>query len=783
MPVLSPHRSSASGLSGSYRSNFSSSALDRPYFSPSSYSPRITSYSERYTTRAYTDSDGRRIFSRSGSITEDGVTTRFREESREPSVRRDSIGRDSGISSIRENSISDYPRRDSSLSRNDRLSTLNVIDSVAELRNKYSPANYVPACLRKNENISRSKSINDIGLPPLEAKTNNKKKVNDRGDAVFSTTNNVLNSNNTNNADDLSDEDDNGNRASVAELCRKFDEKPPKTVKNGTSANKTAESKLKKHDDTSTAKLTNGKAKIAKRPSNSVSAGKKIDNLTSGKCQSNTDVLQSNTKLEVNEEDCLKNGSDVKGDEDGEEVNGTPSRSSSRVNNFASYIPTKDYQKGDESKGDGLSLKENAKNDMDNKDNYAGKILQNDLAASPKLNRNAVSPSNSIPSSLNSLSRRSSDRDSHRARDILDDDSGGERNTIRPFNSTKVLGLNGLKNIGNTCFMNSVIQCLSNTRWLLEYLRKDSYIRDINTTISGMKGALIKAFAEVIKELWSEDSSDRVVVNTVSLKSQIQRFAPRFMGYAQQDAQEFLRYLLEGLHEDVNRVTEKPKPILTEIDEKLSDHEKAQESWQRYLRMDNSKIVDHFVGQLKSTLKCTYCGHCSVTFDPFWDLSLPIPQRTGQLRLSQCLDSFTREETLDGDEKPTCSKCKERRKCTKSFSIHKFPKILVIHLKRFSPTERFRGKLNVTVDFPIEGLDMSNYAADNIAPCRYNLYAISNHSGTTYSGHYTAYCRHPYAGTWHEYNDSRVSPISPKSLVSGEAYVLFYEQEGAKSHL
>lgn len=78
----------------------------------------------------------------------------------------------------------------------------------------------------------------------------------------------------------------------------------------------------------------------------------------------------------------------------------------------------------------------------------------------------------------------------------------------------------------------------------------------------------VLAFAEVIKELWSEDSSDRVV-NTVSLKSQIQRFAPRFIGYAQQDAQEFLRYLLEGLHEDVNRITEKPKPILSEIGEKL----------------------------------------------------------------------------------------------------------------------------------------------------------------------------------------------------------------------
>ncbi|CAH0549356.1 unnamed protein product [Brassicogethes aeneus] len=579
MPVLSPHRSSSS-ISGSYRPSYGS-LIDRPiYSSTSGYSPRVKSYSERYSSRTYTDENGRRIFSRSGSITEDGVTTRFREESREGSAPRD-YTRDYRDSYI------DYPRRDSSLSR-DRVSSLNVIDSVAELRNKYSPANYVPAILRKNDNISRSKSINDIGLPPIESKTSKKK--------------------------DLS-------------------------------------------------------------------------------------------------------------------------------------------------------------------------------TTSTKLSRSTVSPSNSSnngTSSQSVLGRRSLERASRRA-DFSDDDEIGER--PRDFSrsspsplSTRTLGLNGLKNIGNTCFMNSVIQCLSNTRQLSEYLRKDSYMRDINSSMSSMKGALIKAFTQVIKELWSEDLSDRVV-NTVTFKSQIQRFAPRFMGYAQQDAQEFLRYLLEGLHEDVNRVKEKPKPILTDIDETLSDNQKSAEAWGRYLRMENSLILDLFVGQLKSTLKCTHCGHCSVTFDPFWDLSLPIPTRTGQLRLSQCLDSFTREETLDGDEKPTCSKCKERRKCTKSFSIQKFPKILVIHLKRFSPTERFRGKLSVTVDFPLEGLDMMNYAADSVAPCRYNLYAISNHSGTTYSGHYTAYCRHPYNMQWHEYNDSRVSSISTRSIVSGEAYVLFYEQEGQKSHL
>ncbi|XP_049824598.1 ubiquitin carboxyl-terminal hydrolase 2 isoform X2 [Aethina tumida] len=715
MPVLSPHRSSSGSLSGSYRPSYGS-VIERPIYSSSYSSPRVKSYSERYTSRSYTDVDGRRVFSRSGSITEDGITTRFREEHRESSAPRDSYTRDY----VRDGSI-DYPRRDSSLSR-DRLSSINVIDSVAELRNKYSPANYVPAILRKNDNISRSKSINDIGLPPLDAKPPKKK------------------------------EDDNGNRASVADLRRKFTDKnerksasPPVEV---VPTTKISENRFKKQDDLKAP---------AKRVVKKVNGVKK-------------------------EEKEVRNG-EAKIDEEEEEV-----KAASRVNNFASYIPSKDYQKVEENGVDVTTdetLENGSKNDLSSQ------------SSSSKLSaaRSTASPPSGAPSALSSTtSRRSLERATAGRRPIVDcasddDDDAPERgystaaSTMRQ-SPQRTLGLNGLKNIGNTCFMNSVIQCLSNTRQLSEYVRRDDYVKDINTSISSMKGALIRAFSHVIKELWSEDGSDRVV-NTVALKNQIQRFAPRFMGYAQQDAQEFLRYLLEGLHEDVNRVIEKPKPILTEIDEKLSDAEKSSEAWNRYLRMDNSRILDLFVGQLKSTLKCTHCGHCSVTFDPFWDLSLPIPTRTGQLRLSQCLDSFTREETLDGDEKPTCSKCKERRKCTKSFTIQKFPKILVIHLKRFSPTERFRGKLSVTVDFPLEGLDMSNYAADSSSgsACRYNLYAVSNHSGTTYSGHYTAYCRHPYNHSWYEYNDSRVSSTSPRSIVSGEAYVLFYEQEGQKSHL
>jgi len=332
-------------------------------------------------------------------------------------------------------------------------------------------------------------------------------------------------------------------------------------------------------------------------------------------------------------------------------------------------------------------------------------------------------------------------------------------------------GASGLRNIGNTCFMNSVLQCLSNTKQLTNYLLNDEHLREINTSNSSMKGSLIKAFATVIKGLWK--GSGRVV-DPSSLKGAVNRFAPRFSGYNQEDSQEFLRYLLEGLHEDVNRVLTKPTPINSEIDSSLSVCEQAMEAWKRYIRRDDSQLVDLFVGQLKSTLRCSECSHESVTFEPFWDLSLGIPARTGEVSLLDCLDSFTKEEVLDGDEMPTCERCKARRKCTKRYSLYRLPKILVVHLKRFSQSDRFKQKLSSTVTFPLNGLNLSNYT-DSVTNTSYNCYAVSNHSGTLYSGHYTAFAKHWQTGQWHSYNDSRVSKCSSSNVITNEAYLLFFE--------
>uniref|UniRef100_A0AAY4EBL9 Ubiquitin carboxyl-terminal hydrolase n=1 Tax=Denticeps clupeoides TaxID=299321 RepID=A0AAY4EBL9_9TELE len=339
-------------------------------------------------------------------------------------------------------------------------------------------------------------------------------------------------------------------------------------------------------------------------------------------------------------------------------------------------------------------------------------------------------------------------------------------------NSKSVQGLVGLRNLGNTCFMNSILQCLSNTESLRDYCLHKSHRRDLNNN-NRTNTALMEEFAKLIQTLWTSSGSE--AVSPSEFKTQIQRYAPRFVGYNQQDAQEFLRFLLDGLHNEVNRVTVRPRGNMEDFDH-LPDEEKGRKMWSKYLEREDSKIVDLFVGQLKSSLTCCECGYCSTVFDPFWDLSLPIAKKGyGEVSLMDCMRLFTKEDVLDGDEKPTCYRCKARRRCTKKFTVQKFPKILVLHLKRFSEARVRTSKLSTFVNFPLKDLDLREFASGSSVDAVYNLYAVSNHSGTTMGGHYTAYCRNPSPGEWYTFNDSRVTPMSSSQVRSSDAYVLFYE--------
>ncbi|CAI0408919.1 unnamed protein product [Linum tenue] len=182
-------------------------------------------------------------------------------------------------------------------------------------------------------------------------------------------------------------------------------------------------------------------------------------------------------------------------------------------------------------------------------------------------------------------------------------------------------GLAGLQNLGNTCFMNSALQCLVHTPPLVDYFLQD-YTAEINKENPlGMHGELALAFGELLRKLWS---SGRTTIAPRAFKGKLALFAPQFSGYNQHDSQELLAFLLDGLHEDLNRVKRKP---YIEMKDRSGhpDEEVANESWQYHKARNDSVIVDVCQGQYKSTLVCPDCSKVSVTFDPLMYLSLPLP--------------------------------------------------------------------------------------------------------------------------------------------------------------
>lgn len=348
----------------------------------------------------------------------------------------------------------------------------------------------------------------------------------------------------------------------------------------------------------------------------------------------------------------------------------------------------------------------------------------------------------------------------------------------------------GLQNLGNTCFMNSVIQCLAYLPMLVDYFQSEFYNHLNFNSQHGSKGHLAVEFGALIERLTAHKHR---YIEPKSFREAIVKYGnEQFRGNEQQDSHEFMMMLFDKLHHDLNRhakvkLTQNgfapPQGNKNDNDINIPPETLGYDFWKGHLELNNSIITELFEGIFMSTLTCTYCRGKSNTFEVFNCLSLPIPSES-RCHIRDCLSHFSNPERIEAAWE--CPRCKEKREADKKIVICKLPKILIIHLKRFSlevyTSKKFEigKKLQTTVDFPLKDLsvdctDVLPKSAHGSMPFKstYNLCAVVNHYGEIEAGHYTAFCKLENQ-RWYKFDDSKVSEIRDTDVCGQAAYILFY---------
>ncbi|KAL2064140.1 hypothetical protein VTL71DRAFT_4634 [Oculimacula yallundae] len=190
-------------------------------------------------------------------------------------------------------------------------------------------------------------------------------------------------------------------------------------------------------------------------------------------------------------------------------------------------------------------------------------------------------------------------------------------------------GTVGLNNLGNTCYMNSALQCVRSVEELTRYFLSGRALEELNTDNAlGNDGEVATAYNRLLQEIHRNPTPNSIAPR--NFKNVIGKWRAQFAGYGQQDSQEFLGFLLDGLQEDLSRVRKKPyieKPDSTDemVNNPEAIREMAAKVWDITKKRDDSVIADLFTGMYKSTLVCPTCFKVSITFDPFNNLTLQLP--------------------------------------------------------------------------------------------------------------------------------------------------------------
>ena len=335
-------------------------------------------------------------------------------------------------------------------------------------------------------------------------------------------------------------------------------------------------------------------------------------------------------------------------------------------------------------------------------------------------------------------------------------------------------GFVGLANLGNTCFLNSCIQVLNHTYEFHELLDNAGHINHekVDTTI-------LKEWIE-LRDIMLSGSSGTLSPNKfVYHVQQIAREKNRdiFTGWVQNDITEFLLFMIDCIHNSLSRkISLKINGTPKNTTDKLAIT--CYQLLETIYTKDYSEIMDLFYG-IYVTMITDPDNKTIHSMKPEHFFVLDLQIFTGNrlnTNIYECFDLFTTPESMSGENAWFNETTQKKEDILRGVTFWSFPKILVLTLKRFSPDGR--QKLNSSIEFPLENLDLSKYVRGyHPESYKYDLFGVCNHMGGVSGGHYTSYVKNA-TGQWIHYNDSSIEIIqNVATIVSPMAYCLFYRKK------
>ncbi len=336
----------------------------------------------------------------------------------------------------------------------------------------------------------------------------------------------------------------------------------------------------------------------------------------------------------------------------------------------------------------------------------------------------------------------------------------------------------GLLNLGNTCFLNTVLQAFWRCPPLTEYLLNDR-TRTPATRTESKKGPLVSALQmffldmeRAVEPMYRPVGIVSALVNTVRACDD-DWYQPR----QQADAAECIQYLLDGIHDAVYRQVRITIHGEADTAEQAAQI-KALQSWSQFFAKEYSPIVQHFYGQYQIQIRCETCKNVSERYEPWMILKVPIPggdQVGAEVpTFEACMQAaFAPEPIADY----ACEHCKSPQPATMSTRISKLPNILLLSFKRFT---NGGAKIRGQIDWDLNALSLRPWMAFSRCPfsgspitCKFNTFAVIEHLGSSRGGHYRMFARDKETNNWLNCDDETVTKATAEQVISPDSYVIF----------